>query len=88
MTDRLPCINCLTLAICRAQYLSNIDNTISRSMKARFAINKCTLAKEYLYVHPTKFSVMKRANSSEETIINTYDAKRVNQILTYFEQFK
>jgi hypothetical protein len=51
MDESLPCVNCITLAICRGLFFDNPDNISGEdAMIARYTISNCRLAVNYLYI--------------------------------------
>jgi len=81
----MPCINCLVFPRCRAHYLNNDDNTISRVMKIRFAISGCSLAIDYLYIKQEEYTMMDSQERPQSTILKRYDEQLAQHMVKYYD---
>ena len=81
--DQIPCINCLTLATCKA-YIKTLKIPKSNNqedhelMLTRYTITKCTTSLKYVYCIPQEFD---RGNGPE--VLMTYDPRKLKIIKDY-----
>lgn len=82
----MPCINCLIFPRCRARYLGNDDNTITRVMKLRFTISKCKEATDYLYVKSGEYTKIDSNERPQSTILRKYDEQIAQLMVKYYDK--
>jgi hypothetical protein len=79
-----PCINCISLAICRTRLIHD-DLTIypddDPDMVVRFVIKDCELAKDFIYVTEQKFT---HIDGRPDTVLKLYDSYRCALLYDYF----
>ena len=75
-----PCVNCLVLPMCRSYVYQNPDNAETPNSIVRWAIRKCELAKDYIYIHPQKIETL----DGRTIMLNHYDDYRLALLYDYF----
>lgn len=81
-SDQIPCINCITLAICKNYmitdpdgYRSNQDNDL---FLTRHTVRRCQIATDYVYCIPWKIGTLEGPRT-----IMIYDENRIKKIRDY-----
>jgi hypothetical protein len=72
--NQIPCIDCITLAICKAYILKEEPKPKKLLKIAITAQNKCSLLEQYLKVDDRKFS--------------PYDNKKADKVIKYMMELK
>jgi hypothetical protein len=81
-----PCINCISLAICRTRLIHNRDIGIyevgeKTNLAVRFVIKDCKPAKEFIYINKQTFY---NINEKRNVVLKTYNDYRCALLYDYF----